>query len=205
MRTMNPLYDFTNDAVGSMRGALQALLETHHSTDVLPEDAALERMNQYKLVVIPEGTPLDAPLVHALEEYARAGGYVLVSGADLASDYAGWVGASPRGKALTERVFLPLGERAVPVWQAWQPVTPAPGTLVLADRLSEQDPVRDLTDQAVVTRRNVGKGAIIAVHGPIFRDYYTDHAPALREFIGRLVESLDIPWAATVKGRLNSR
>ena len=200
MRTTTPCTDFTDDAVGTMRGALQALLETHHSTDVLPEDAALQRMNQYKLVVVPEEPPLDEPLLHALEDYARQGGYVLVTGADLARDYPAWVGASPRGKALTERVFLPLGERAVPVGFAWQPVSPAPGTKVISYRLSEQDPARNLTDQAVVTRRDMGKGAIIAVHGPLFRNYYTDHAPSLREFIGRLVDGLSIPWAATVEG-----
>jgi len=38
------------------------------------------------------------------------------------------------------------------------------------------------------------------VHGPLFRNYYTDHAPSLREFIGRLVDGLNIPWAATVEG-----
>jgi hypothetical protein len=83
----NPLYDFTDDAVGTMRGALEALLETHHSTDVLPEDAALLRMNQFKLVVVPEEPPLGEALLHALEDYARQGGYVLVTGADLARDY----------------------------------------------------------------------------------------------------------------------
>ena len=83
----NPLYDFNDEAVGTMRGALQALLETHHSTDVLPEDAALERMNQYKLIVVPEEPPLDTPLIRALEDFARQGGYVLVTGADLARDY----------------------------------------------------------------------------------------------------------------------
>jgi len=46
----------------------------------------------------------------------------------------------------------------------------------------------------------VGKGAIIAVHGPLFRNYYTDHAPSLREFIGKLVDGLGIPWAASVDG-----
>jgi hypothetical protein len=196
----NPLYGFTDDAVGSMRGALQALLETHHSTDVLPEDAALQRMNQYKLIVVPEEPPLDTPLLQVLEDFARQGGYVLVTGADLARDYPAWVGASPRGEALKDRVYLPLGERAVPVGLAWQPVSPAPGTKVVFYRLSEQEPVRNLTDQAIVTRRDVGKGAIIAVHGPLFRNYYTDHAPSLREFIGNLVDSLGIPWAATVDG-----
>ena len=196
----NPLYDFNDDAVGTMRGAMQALLETHHSTDVLPEDAALERMNQYKLIVVPEEPPLDTPLIHALEDFARQGGYVLVTGADLAKDYSELVGAAPRGEALKNRVFLPLGERAVPVGLAWQPITPAAGTKVVFYRLNEQDPVRNLTDQAIVTRRNVGKGAIIAVHGPLFRDYYTDHASSLREFIGRLVDGLGIEWAATVEG-----
>jgi hypothetical protein len=183
-----------------MRGALQALLETHHFTDVLPEDAALRRMDQYKLIVVPEEPPLDNPLLRALEEFARQGGYVLVTGADLARDYPTWVGASPHGEALKDRVFLPLGDRAVPVGFAWQPVSPAAGTKVVSYRLNEQDPVRNLTDQAIVTRRDVGKGAIIAVHGPLFRNYYTDHAPSLREFIGKLVDGMGIPWAATVDG-----
>lgn len=196
----NPLYDFNDEAVGTMRGALQALLETHHSTDVLPEDAALERMNQYKLIVVPEEPPLDKPLMAALEDYARRGGYVLVTGADLARDYSTWVGASPGGGPVKEHVYLPLGNRAVPVGFEWQPVSPAPGTKIITYRLTEQDPVRNLTDQAIVTRRDVGKGAIIAVHGPLFRNYYTDHAPSLREFIGNLVDGLGIPWAVTVEG-----
>ena len=90
------------------------------------------------------------------------------------------MGASPRGEALKDRVFLPLGDRAVPVGFAWQPVSPAPGTKVISYRLSEQEPAKDVTDQVVVTRRDLGKGAIIAVHGPLFRNYYTDHAPSLR-------------------------
>lgn len=194
------LYDFTDESVGTMRGALQALLETHHSAEVLPEDAALQRMNQYKLIVVPEEPPLDTPLLHALEDFARQGGYVLVTGADLAREYPAWVGASPRGEALKDRMFLPLGDRAVPVAFTWQPVSPAAGTKAVAYRLNEQDPVRNLTDQAIVTRRDVGNGAIIAVHGPLFRNYYTDHAPSLREFIGKLVDGLGIPWAATVEG-----
>ena len=157
-------------------------------------------MNQYKLIVVPEEPPLDTPLLRALEEFARHGGYVLVTGADLARDYPAWVGASPRGEALKDRIFLPLGNRAVPVGFAWQAVSLATGTKVVSYRLNEQDPARNLTDQAIVTRRDVGKGAIIAVHGPIFRNYYTDHAPGLREFIGKLVDELNIPWAATVEG-----
>ena len=83
---------------------------------------------------------------------------------------------------------------------AWQPVSPLPGTTVLIRRLKQQEPARDKTDQAIGTRRDLGRGAILAVHGPLFLNYYHYHAPSLREFIGNLVAGLDIPWAVTVDG-----
>lgn len=67
-------------------------------------------------------------------------------------------------------------------------------------RLKQQEPAKDTTDQAIGTRRELGRGAIIAVHGPLFRNYYNYHAPSLREFIGNLVGGLGIPWAVSVDG-----
>ena len=194
----SPLFNY-GEAVQPVQGALQTLLETHHSTDLLAEDAALRRMNEYKLVVVPEQMRLSREMLKALGAYAHAGGYVLVSGEHLARDYPALVGASAEGQPLTERIYLPVGSEVVPVSPPWQPVTPAEGTQVLTYRLSQQEPKKDATDQAVVTRRRLGKGAIIAVHGPIFRDYDRAHYPSLRRFIGDLVQGLDIPWAATVE------
>ena len=139
-------------------------------------------------------------MLQALEDFARSGGDVLISGEHLARDYPAFVGAAPRGEALTDGVYLPVGGRAVPVSFAWQPVVPAPGTGILTYRMSQQEPGKDVTDQAVVTKRAVGKGAIVAVHGPLFRNYYLGHTPDLREFVGRLVDSLGISWTATVEG-----
>jgi len=193
-------YSDASGAVNPLQGALQALLETHRSADILTEDAALKRMNEYKLVVVPEETRLSNPILNAIEEFARSGGYVLMSGEHLSQDYPALVGASPRGKALAEETWLPLGKRAVSVGNAWQPVTPQAGTEVLACRLKQQEPGKDATDQAVVTKRVLGKGAIIAVHGPVFRNYFREHCPALREWIGNLVEGLGVPWVAEVAG-----
>ncbi len=75
---------------------------------------------------------------------------------------------------------------------------PGPDTEVLIYRLRQQEPTKDVTDQAVVTKRGVGKGAIVGIHGPIFRDYVLGHYPLLREFIGVLVKNLGIPWEVTV-------
>ena len=82
----------------------------------------------------------------------------------------------------------------------WQPVVPASGTEVLLRLLNQQEPAKDMTDQAVVTKRVLGKGAVVAVYGPIFRNYYLGHSPALRELIGNLLDGLGIPWMAGVDG-----
>jgi hypothetical protein len=190
----------TGDAVAPVHGALQALLETHHSTDVLTAEAVQKRMNEYKLVVVPEATRLSDERLRALAAFARSGGYVLISGEHLAQDYPAFVGASPRGEALTSRIFLPVGDRAVPMYPPWQPVAPAPGTGILAHLMNEQEPARDMTDQVVVTKRVVGKGAVIVLDGPIFRYYFLGQLPALREFIGKLVDGMGIGWAASVEG-----
>jgi hypothetical protein len=46
----------------------------------------------------------------------------------------------------------------------------------------------------------VGKGAVVAVYGPVFRNYYLAHSPALREWIGNLLDGLGIGWLGEVKG-----
>jgi hypothetical protein len=157
-------------------------------------------MNDYKLVVVPEETRLSDQVLLALDNFARSGGYVLMSGEQLARDYPALVGAAPGPEAVADRIYLPLGRRAVPVGPAWQPVVPASGTEVLIRRLNQQEPGRDMTDQAVVTKRVLGKGAIVAVYGPVFRNYYFGHSPALRDLIGSLLDGLGIRWMADVEG-----
>jgi hypothetical protein len=79
-------------------------------------------------------------------------------------------------------------------------VLPSSGTEVLFRLLNQQEPEKDGTDQVLATRRAVGKGAIVAVYGPLFRNYYSMHNPPLRELVGNLVDGLGITWTATVEG-----
>jgi hypothetical protein len=197
-----PLFNF-GDAFQPVLGAFHALLETHHSTDVLLQDEALKRLNEYKLVVVPEQTRLNPALLQVLETFARSGGYVLISGERIARDYPDLVGASPHGEVLKEPIYLPVTGRAVAVSAPWQPVTPSPETDTLTYRLNEQDPEKNRTDQAVVTKRRLGKGAIVAVHGQVFRDYARGHYPLLRQFIAGIVNGLPIPWQVTVEAPPN--
>src|SRR5690606_25148146 len=146
-------------AVQPVEGALHALLETHRSTDILTEDAALERLSSYRLVVVPELTSLSLSVKSALEAFARGGGTVLMSGPHLSRECPDLVGCTPAGEVTNEPTWLPVqGTRAVQVSKPWQPVKAARGTQIWHTRLEEQEPRRNRTRDAVVTRRKVGRG-----------------------------------------------
>jgi len=191
-----PLFNY-GEAVQPLEGALHALLETHHSTDILLAEALPERLGQYPLLVIPEATRWSELLQEQLQEYMQAGGQVIASGAHLACDYPHLVGAEPAGEPLAS-VYLEADGEAVPVSGPWQPVTPHPGTVPVAYRLSQQEPAKDTTDEVVITRRVFGRGSLTAVHGPVFRNYFLGHYPLLRRVLGRLIAALDIPWRVTL-------
>jgi hypothetical protein len=203
--TNDPALFIYGSAVEPVEGALHALLETHHSTDILTEEAAVARMNAYQVVVVPEQMQLTDAIVAALEAYARQGGYVIISGEHLATDYPDLVGATPLADSLAESpndawgaIHLPVGERTTGLFGPWQPVTPQGNTTVLYHALCGQEAEKDRTAQAVITQRTVGSGAIIAIHGPIFRNYAQGHYPALRRFLSNLLDQLPLAWLVTV-------
>jgi alpha-L-fucosidase len=218
----DPLYNY-GAVVHPVEGALHALLEQHRSTDLLTEDAALDAMSGnsthsnvwncsagdpgrwrgYKLIVVPEQTRLSPQLLAKLTEFAEAGGSVLLSGAHLAADYPGLVGATPDGKGAFAGsswgvVSLPVAGDAIGVCGDWTGVVPAEGTEVVATALSEQEVTKDDTGRAVVTQRRLGNGAVIAVHGPVFRNYFLGHYPPLRRFLDGLVDRFGIDWLVTL-------
>ena len=195
----DPLFNI-GDATEPMEGALHALLETHRSTDILTEAGALERLDRYRLIVVPEQTNLDARLVDRLAGYAEGGGHVILSGAHLAAEVPDLVGVDAEPEATENVVYLPSGKRAVGVFGPWQPVKVRRGTKVACRWLSQQEPEKDETPHPAVTRRRVGRGAVIAVHGPLFRNYFAGHYPSLRDVIDDLVEDLGLPWEVTLEG-----
>ncbi|MBC8160486.1 MAG: alpha-L-fucosidase [Roseiflexaceae bacterium] len=185
-------------ALQPVEGALHALLENHISTDILTEAAALAGLVDYKLVVVPEQTRMSAALTAALEAFAAAGGHVLLSGAHLAHEVPTLVGAIPADEQVKTKIYVPVADRAVPVSGPWQPVLLDAATEPWLYRLAEQEPTKDATDQVIVTQRQVGAGSVVAVHGPVFRDYALAHYPLLRQLIGNLMARLSIPWVVTL-------
>jgi len=191
-----PLFNY-GDAIQPLEGALHSLLENHLSTDILLQDSAPERLGRYKLVVIPEQTHLSAHTTTALEQCVAAGGHVIASGAHLSQEAPGFVGAAPAGETQA-LAYLCSGEEVLPVAGPWQPVTPAENVEVVARRLAQQEPSKDETEEAIVTRRRLGEGTITAIHGPFFRQVLRSHYPSQRRLVAQWIAELAIPWVVTV-------
>ena len=175
-----------------IEGALHALLELHWSADILTEDAAQARLTQYPLLVIPELTRIPEHLLSLVRQHVEAGGHLIISGAHVAQEYGSLVGAEPAGEPLAKGVCLPVDGEAVPVGGLWQPVRALDGTDTIVTRLTHQEPGKDHTDQVLVTRRRLGRGSVLAIHGPIFGGFLNYPHPMLRRLIGNMLKMLPV-------------
>ena len=208
-RHNTPLYEY-EPGTEPIEGALAALLEHHRTVDVLTEDAAEARMDQYRMLVVPEITGIGTSMLDRLKQYAARGGRLLITGSHLAHECADLVGARPDGEALDRGVYLHVPGRdiTIPIPTHGPADGPAPGrifpwqpvaievsdTQAIAWRHDEQEPHDNRTDQVLITRRDVGRGCILAAHGPLFSGYFNTRYPELRRLIGELVDGLNVDW-----------
>ncbi len=191
-----------------LEGALHALLETHHSADLLAEETILARLEQYPLVVVPEQTHLSPALVAALTAHAERGATILLTGAHLAAEQPELVGCTPSGGEVRDgrqagdawgALFLEHRGEAIGIQAPWAVVEPAAAE-VLVRGLTDSEPGKDQSELPAITGRAVGQGRIVAIHGPVFREYYQTHCPRLRSFLKALVAGFGIPWEVRLDG-----
>ena len=202
----SPLFNW-GDANKALEGALHALLECGYSVDLLNEAMLLERLDQYPMVVVPEAAHVPEALQAALAGFVAQGGRLLLTGAQVATQYGDLAGVRPRDAAPAGG-FLPVENGAVSVGGAYQPVDLA-GAQTLAPMLAQQDPALNQRDFPAATLHRQGEGAVVAVHGPLFQDFYASHYPRLRRFIGDMVDALDNeylmrregPWYVEISAR----
>jgi hypothetical protein len=191
-----PLFNY-GAAIQPLEGALHVLLENGWSTDILNEDAALERLRLYPMAVVPEQTRLTEAMRSILEEYVRNGGRLVISGEELARQMGEWLGVEAGGEPMAG-TYLPVGSEVTPASGPWQPVR-LNGAETLVPHFRQQDPEKDRTDMPAVTLRRLGKGLVAAIHGPLFQDYYLGHYPRIRRLIGELLGRLGVERLATLE------
>ncbi len=193
----DPLYNFAT-ANQPMEGAMFALLENGYSVDIMNEATLLRVMDDYPMVVIPEAAHVPDTVKQALVEYVRRGGRALITGAFVAEQYGELAGVA-KDERDPQGGWLPVGNGAVTVYGAYQPTTLETAQM-LAPVLYQQEPGLNQRDFAAATVNTYGEGKVVAIHGPIFRNYYGARYPLMRRFIGDMAAALDTPGLVRVHG-----
>ncbi|MBN2308954.1 MAG: family 10 glycosylhydrolase [Candidatus Hydrogenedentes bacterium] len=197
-RHNDPLFNL-GSAHEPMEGALHAFLENGYSVDVLNEQALLERMAQYPLVVVPEQEGLPAEVMDGLRAYVEAGGRLLVAGAGAAAEFAALAGIKAVEGVQHDQSYVPAGNGCATVPGPWQAVELA-GAAELAPLLYQQEPALNRRDTPAAVLNQVGEGRVAAIPGPVFRSYEASHYPRLRRFIGDVAAALDAPGLVRLEG-----
>jgi len=170
-----------------LEGALHALLELHYSVDILAEHQLEPRLGEFPLVVVPDAHTLTDAFTQALTDYVAEGGSLLLLGEKCARLFEPILGVTLDGEPEKVTAELTHGIEAANVDGVWQRVVPTS-----ADAVAWRCPILDWRAGAEVaaTIATHGKGKVGAVYGPIAVAYHRCHHPALRRFIGDLVDAL---------------
>jgi hypothetical protein len=177
-------------AINPARGVVDALVECHHSVDVVPDWRLDENLAHHPLVVVPDWPDIGESAREALVRYARGGGSLLLVGAGTARLFAPELGVEFDGKPAEQPAFV-IGKEvpgnATGLWQAVRPVE----AVAIETRYPAIDTTRDGACAATVV--NCGHGRIAAVYGPVGVMVASSHAPAVREFLDRVVRRVYAP------------
>lgn len=172
------------------RGMVDALVANHYSVDVIPEWRLAEAVKRYGLIVLPDWPATGGDTKNILAEYVRAGGRLLLAGAENAALFRGELPVRFEGDATSQAAFVPGDEIFGNVTGKWQPIEPG-SARVIENRFPAVDSRRDATPAATLS--SLGKGQIAAVYGPLGSVYTATHAAPTRQFVGKVVSSIFQP------------
>lgn len=178
-----------------LEGALHALLELHHSVDIVAEHQLEPRLDEFPLVVIPDEHKLTAGFIAALVAYVERGGSLLLLGELCARLFAPILGATLDGEPETVAAEVHSSAGVANANGAWQRVAPT-----TAEATHWRTPTLDARQdrQVAATLAAHGRGQVAAIYGPLALAHFRSHAPALRGVVADLAARLLPEPAVTV-------
>ena len=185
-------------ALHCVRGTVDALVESHYSVDILPDWKLAEAGAAYPVIVAPDWSDIGPETANALVEYVRAGGRLLVLGAENARRLgAVAAGVVFDGEIQDGTAYLPGSENFGFVKGRWQDVRPQQASII-ETRYRTWDATRE--GKPAASLATLGKGKIAVIYGPLGTNFALSHDAALREVMSRVVSRLEFEPAVRVEG-----
>lgn len=181
--TTDRLFGGWGRASSPASGWLDALVANQYAVDVLP-DWKIQRdaVTRYQMVVVPEWTGIGAGTRDLLLDLAKDGLKLVVSGAQNAALFGPPAGIQLEDSPEQVETYLAGGEVLANVKGLWQKLR---GGEPLENRYLGYDSTKPGITAAVSA--SVGRGEVLLIPGPIGGVYKATHAPAVRQFVERMV------------------
>lgn len=177
-------------AVDPVSGLLDALVDSQYSVDILPDWQLDAVARSYPLIVVPDWADIGGEVKSMLSAHVEAGGKVLLAGAENCSMFGSELGITALRPASQQVAFLLGNESFGNAGGLWLDVQPTSGKLI-ESRFPTYDSTRD--GHCAATLNQHGSGVIGGIYGPLGTVYSHTHAPALRQFLKRVVDRLFTP------------
>ena len=204
----SPLFNF-GESIQSIEGALHIMQELHRGVDILTTKDAIERLDQYKLIILPEQSCISDELLASLLDYIKAGGNVLATGDTLPHDYSEFFGVTPAENDLEAPVSdstrfnsltaVSVDDNAVRLTGKCQAVNLCEGTQALIYGLNGLDSTKDSSGKIIASIREIGKGKLIGLYGCLFKSFFESHYYVLRNLVAQVVDEFNIDWLVEIK------
>jgi hypothetical protein len=182
-----------------INGALQALLESQQSVEVLGEHHLTGRMAEYPLIVVPEWEYLEPQFKEELTAYVKSGGNLLLIGPGTAAMFQTECGVAPEGELRSAANWrLAYGDEQVAIEGQIQRVKLEPKCRPFGELRGTGE--ADSSPSPAASISEFGRGKIAAMYFTFGQGYVNARTDLMRRFLNNLVRQLFPRPTVEVKG-----
>ena len=182
-----------------IQGILTALLDGQNPVDVTMTHFITDRLNQYKVVVIPEWEIIEAPLKDKLLEFVKNGGNLLVIGAKATRQFDQITGVKETGSIAKSFDYIAVNKEMGQFYADLRPVELTGNAKLLAPMYTTND-LRFHSDKIAASLSEYGKGKIACVFSDFGESYKLSTAPVIRDFLSGIIREFIPSPLVEVKG-----
>ncbi|MBI5388701.1 MAG: hypothetical protein HZA90_28905 [Verrucomicrobia bacterium] len=184
-RRINGLF---NRDLSRVSGALQVLLESQHSVEVVGEHQLAGRLAEYPLIVVPEWEYLEPKFRDDLAAYVKGGGNLLLIGPKTAALFQAELGVTLEGEPAAKAQQLAHNAALAPIKGLFQAVKLGAQATAFGKLQATGD--ANSASQPAASLAPLGKGKIAAVYFSLGQSYPGARSVVVRQFTRDLVRQL---------------
>lgn len=177
------------NGLGMLQGAMNLVLDGQYPVEILMEHHLTGKMEQYKLIIIPECDYLEASFLEELHKYATEGGNLLIIGAETAKLFDKDLGIKSLKTTDVAQHFIAVPNNIGAIRSALDSVELLHGARAISVFYNSSD-FMDKGKMVASSSNKVGKGTVTGVYFNAGSSYLEYKSPVLRDFIGNQIKEL---------------